>query len=104
MRCPRCHHLGRFDSVGKDVFGQAPNSGASVASKELFTMGHRVCPNASCRNHVFVAINHANTDRVAQSYPPETITFNASRLSSTVLDALSEGVSCHAASCFKASA
>lgn len=58
LRCPACRHQGIFVNLGLSDIGE--QSG--------LCFGQRVCPNHSCRAHVFVVRRGLE---VLATYPPE---------------------------------
>jgi hypothetical protein len=64
-------------------------------------LGHRMCPNPDCRAHVFVI--HASRKLLA-SYPPQRIDFDPKNIPEAITASLNEAITCHAESCFTASA
>lgn len=63
LRCPECRQLGTFDAINNEVI--------KIPLPESVCLGHRRCPNRTCRAHVFVAWDKGNKTLV--SYPPERI-------------------------------
>ena len=66
-------------------------------------VGHRLCPNPSCRAHIFVVINLKN-GKVEISYPPERIDFDSTAVPASIIESLEEAITCHASQCFIAAA
>jgi hypothetical protein len=96
MTCPSCRRDGTFDTIQPDVLVRDPTRDGEMR------VGHRVCPNTECRCHVFVVLTEQGM--LVESYPPETVDFDASDLPKNVLAALEETITCHAARCYNAAA
>ena len=98
-RCPACRQLGTFEPV------LAPQQGVhdiSVASADPpCVVGHRRCPNPSCRTHLFVVLRN---NQLVLSYPPVRIDFDATNIPTSVVTAFEEAITCDANNCFVASA
>ena len=94
LRCPECRQLGTFDAVNDQVVVITPNP-------QVF-LGHRRCPNHTCRAHVFVAWDAQN--KAIVSYPPERINFDATSIPPSVLSSFEEAITCHANMAYVASA
>ncbi|RYG31118.1 DUF4145 domain-containing protein [bacterium] len=63
--------------------------------------GIRMCPKSECMGLVFVV---QKSGRLHESYPPETIDFDATSLPANILTSLDEAVKCHAAGAHRAAA
>lgn len=103
MRCPACRQQGTFAPLG----GRFPWDIAVGGSSPAVHLGHRRCPNPACALHVFAVFNPrtAHTPaKIVVSYPAERIDFDSSGVPQTVLKALEEAITCHAAGCYIASA
>lgn len=96
LRCPACKQLGTFDTIPnvKDV--QSGNS-------PVYTLGSRRCPNSNCRAHIFIVFN-TTEGKLIVSYPQQRIDFDSVSIPFQVTNSLEESLTCHANSCFKASA
>jgi hypothetical protein len=70
-------------------------------SRGILQVGPRVCPNPSCRAHVFV-VHSGNT--VLASYPPERIDFDSTNVPPTIIESLEEAITCLSNQCFVAAA
>jgi hypothetical protein len=66
-------------------------------------LGHRRCPNPSCRSHLFVAYNRPD-NAILVSYPAERIDFDTADIPAEIVSALTEAITCHANQCFVAAA
>src|SRR5690348_11975297 len=84
-RCPACRQLGTFEVIGQDLRVNAQNPSVNV--------GHRRCPNTSCRTHLFVVLQNSE---MLVSYPPVRIDFDATNIPASVVTALEEAITCHA--------
>jgi hypothetical protein len=94
LRCPVCRQRGTFESVIQSdlqILG-APHSVA----------GLRRCPDPTCYALVFFVADPSG--KVMDSFPAETIDFDATNIPTAVQNALEEAIKCHAQSCFVASA
>ena len=69
-------------------------------STTLVQAGHRVCPDPTCRLHLFVAFEPGG--RLLVTYPAEVIDFDATKLPPKVLSAFDEAIRCHSAGCYPA--
>lgn len=98
-RCPNCRQLGTFEPV---ITPQQPAYDISVSSANPpCVVGHRRCPNPSCRTHLFVILRN---NQLVLSYPPVRIDFDATNIPASVVTAFEEAITCHANNCFVASA
>jgi hypothetical protein len=100
MRCPHCLREGTLDQRGLDqkmVFQDEQWEPRRWVSAE------RICPNPSCRGHVFV-IYDRNDAEILISYPAERVDFDASDLPAIVREPLEEAIECHANDCYRAAA
>jgi hypothetical protein len=95
LRCPSCRQIGTFDRFGQD--SQAFNPQGS------YTMGHRICPNPSCKAVIFFVWN-VRTNKLESSYPPERLDFDSTNIPSSITKALEEAITCHSTGCYIASA
>ena len=93
IRCPGCRQNGTFEVLCNinDVEGGG------------YIFGQRRCPKPDCKAHVFFAW-WPNEHRVVVTYPAERIDFDTTDVPKEVKSCLEEAITCHAASCFKASA
>ena len=96
--CPGCRREGTFRAVANvnDLQTQNPNGG------EWRAFGSRVCPNSSCRTHVFVIYD--NSGRLLASFPIGRIDFDASSVPAAVTRTFEEVLTCAANECYVASA
>jgi uncharacterized protein DUF4145 len=91
LRCPACRQRGTFERVLPNDLG---GPGGEI-------LGQRRCPNPECRAHVFVVIQRGV---VVETFPAERIDFDPVNVPAQVLTALEEAITCHANSCYVASA
>lgn len=96
LRCPYCRHQGTFDEA------QPADSydGKGPADATYFVV--RLCPNTECGSVVFVVCDQRGG--IEESFPAETIDFDATSLPPTVLESLDEATRCLAAGCYRAGA
>lgn len=94
IRCPSCKQIGTFSTIGQDLTFHDNENGNIV-------VGQRVCPNSSCRAHLFVVVKN-NTLFV--SYPPERIDFDSTNVPQSIVGSLEEAITCQANQCFIAAA
>src|SRR5579862_7795884 len=83
LRCPNCRKNGTFDTV-LQFDCQIPSPQGNVFA------GLRSCPNPACRALVFCVITHGGV--LLESYPPETIDFDATNIPAAVLSAFEEAI------------
>jgi hypothetical protein len=88
--CPHCGKEGTFDPIGTDL-----------SIDQVTVCGQRKCPNTACRGHLFVVMENGH---LIASYPAVTIDFDATDVPERVRSTLEEALTCHANSCFVASA
>ncbi len=95
LRCPVCRQRGTFESILQfDLqFYNAQNA--------ISHAGLRRCPDPNCQSLVFFVMD---AGRIAESFPAETIDFDATNIPAAVQSAFEEAIKCHAQSCFVASA
>jgi hypothetical protein len=98
-RCPNCRQLGTFEPVHTPQQGVIDISLSSADPPSV--VGHRRCPNPSCRAHLFVILRN---NQLVLSYPPVRIDFDATNIPASVVTAFEEAITCHANNCFVASA
>jgi hypothetical protein len=95
LRCPACRQRGTFEpQVSNDLQFTTPENVHSVA-------GLRRCPDPSCCSLVFFVFQ---AGKVVESFPAETLDFDATNIPATVQGAFEEAIKCHGQSCFVASA
>src|SRR5438445_5075288 len=95
LRCPVCRQRGTLEPIiGQDLQFNNPQNVISHA-------GLRRCPDPNCYSLVFFVTEGG---KVAESFPAETIDFDATNIPATVQSAFEEAIKCHAQSCFVASA
>lgn len=91
VRCPNCGK----DAVFEDL------ALYDVAFGNGFSCGQRVCPNPSCKGHLFVAFHN---NQLVASYPPVKLDFDSSNIPENIKTTFEEALVCHSANCFVASA
>jgi hypothetical protein len=92
LRCPVCRQRGTFDPV--------INYDLRLTNTQTFA-GMRRCPDPNCHSLVFFLMDQG---KVIESFPAETIDFDATNIPAAVQSAFEEAIKCHAQSCFVASA
>ncbi len=92
LRCPVCRQRGTFDALLQQDL--------RLNNAEVFA-GVRRCPDPNCCALVFFVLNQG---KVVESFPAETIDFDATNIPATVQSVFEEAIKCHAQSCFVASA
>ena len=95
LRCPACRQQGTLENFGADV------KDVHIGNPNPALVGQRRCPNPECQAHIFFA--QAN-NKVIVSYPAEKIDFDSTNIPATVVQALEEAITCHAAQSFIAAA
>lgn len=85
MRCPGCRQKGTF----------SPLHNVSDVRTDNLLLGQRVCPDPSCRTHVFTAFELGDDSLI--TYPPEKIDFDPQGIPRKILNTFEESLSCHAA-------
>jgi hypothetical protein len=94
LRCPECRQRGTFENIGvQDV--------QLTSAQPNVILGLRRCPNVDCRAAVFVL--HSN-GKLLESFPAETIDFDATNIPAGIVGAFEEAIKCHANQCFIAAA
>lgn len=88
-RCPNCGQLGTFEVLSNNAFDWALDNQVCV--------GHRRCPNPSCRVHLFVV---SQNNILVRSYPALRIDFDSTNVPRPVVSALEEAITSHANECF----
>src|SRR6202035_5823211 len=92
LRCPVCRQRGTFDpTLQHDL--QITHQG--------HVAGLRRCPDPNCQALVFFVIQDG---KIVESFPAETIDFDATNIPATVQNSFEEAIKCHGQSCFVASA
>ncbi len=94
LRCPSCRQRGTFEQLNI-------NDANISSANEMVTVGIRRCPDPACFALVFFMYKQG---QVVDSYPPETIDFDATNVPVAVQTVLEEAIKCHAQRCFIASA
>lgn len=97
-RCSGCRQLGTFEAPPTP---QQQFDLQLASASPPYVVGHRRCPNPSCRAHLFVVIQNG---QLVTSYPALRIDFDATNVPATVIHALEEAITCHADNCFVAAA
>lgn len=94
LRCPNCRQIGILEVVGQDL-------GLNIVQRGTTFAGQRRCTNPKCLTHIFVVHNGT---QIVESFPAETIDFDATNIPPSVVSAFEEAIKCHASQCFIASA
>jgi uncharacterized protein DUF4145 len=94
LRCPACRQRGTFEQLNV-------NDALISTGTENFFVGIRRCPDPACFALVFFVVKNGE---LADSYPAETIDFDATNVPVPVQNAFEEAIKCHAQRCFVASA
>jgi hypothetical protein len=89
-RCPHCGNTAVLLQIGKDL-GVAVN----------VYCGQRVCPNPSCKGHIFIVTSGS---KILAAYPPLRIDFDTTNIPEAVRRTFEEAITCHANECFVAAA
>ena len=94
LRCPSCRQRATLEQLNV-------HDGAISSAAENFTVGTRRCPDPACFALVFFVMKNG---LLVDSYPAETIDFDAANVPVAVQSAFEEAIKCHAQRCFVASA
>jgi len=86
-RCPTCGHIAVMAPLGE----------GDVGVNSEFVCGQRICPNPSCKGHLFVVLKHGE---FVTAYPSIRLDFESENLPPTVLKTFEEAISCHAGGLF----
>jgi hypothetical protein len=87
LRCPLCRQRGSFEHLGiNDLLIHGENA----------VVGLRRCPDPNCYGVVFFVLKQG---LLVDSYPAETIDFDATNIPVPVQNALEEAIKCHAQRC-----
>jgi hypothetical protein len=94
-KCPICGNGATFYPLGKDrhIYEQG-----TVTN---YTVGHRVCPNTACKAYLFFC-QVRNGQLI--TFPALRIDFKTDNIPDTIRSSLEEAITCHAESCYTASA
>lgn len=92
LRCPVCKQRGTFEQL---------NAHDALILNDGILVGVRRCPDPACFALLFFVLKNG---QLADSYPAETIDFDATNIPAAVQSAFEEAIKCHAQSCFVASA
>ena len=92
IRCPACRRMGTFEPV----------AGIPDLQTGMLYLGHRLCPNAACRAHVFCVYDAQL--KVIKSYPPERIDFDPNKIPTSIVKTFSDALACRAEDLHVASA
>jgi hypothetical protein len=92
ISCPHCRQLGTFLPIAQIL---------DCWTGENY-VGHRVCPNARCKQHVFVVCK--GDQSLVESYPAQRISFDATKIPATIVSTFEEAITCHAEKLHVASA
>lgn len=88
--CPHCGSKGTFEVIGQDLY----------IGNSIFC-GQRMCPDPSCRGHLFVITR--SHDLIFQ-YPPVRVAFRTENIPADILKTFDEAITSHANACYVASA
>jgi hypothetical protein len=91
LRCPACRQKATFEPLN--------TNDCSIQSEGV--VGIRRCPDPDCYALIFFVWKNGG---VADTYPAETIDFDATNVPALVQAAFEEAIKCHAQRCFVASA
>lgn len=94
IRCPVCRQRGTFEPLSNDLQFTNPQNATSVA-------GLRRCPDPSCYSLIFFVWV---AGKLVESFPAETLDFDAANIPASVQSAFEEAIKCHSQGCFVASA
>ena len=94
LRCPSCRQRGTFEQLNT-------NDANLNAGNDTVTVGIRRCPDPACFTLIFFIWKQG---QLVDSYPAETIDFDATNIPAAVQSAFEEAIKCHAQNCFVASA
>jgi hypothetical protein len=94
LRCPVCRQRGTFDALSNDLQFTTPENAGAIA-------GLRRCPDPACYALAFFVFVGG---KLAESFPAETLDFDATNIPAAVQSAFEEAIKCHAQNCFVASA
>jgi hypothetical protein len=94
LRCPVCRQRGTFEAqIPHDLQFTTPENVQETA-------GIRRCPDPACYSLVFFVMAGG---KLVDSFPAETLDFDATNIPAAVQSAFEEAIKCHAQSCFVAS-
>ncbi len=102
LRCPFCRQIGMFQGFAtqNDIGWVESEITEAGFYNHHYISGSRRCSNPDCAGLVFVVVKG---DQVSESYPPETIDFDSSKLPQSIHDTLEEAIKCHGAGAYRAS-
>jgi uncharacterized protein DUF4145 len=96
LRCPACGDRALLETLHND-WGAPREAGAGHLA-----WGARRCPNPDCG--ALILILRKGDGTLLESYPAQTLDFDATNLPDAVRQALEEAVRCHAQQCYMAAA
>ena len=105
LRCPICNHIGAFHGapeVRDFLWHQGAVRADGKREQNHYYGGLRICPNTACLAVVFIICN--SSGKVLKSFPAQTLDFDTTNLPLQIKNSLTEAITCHSASCFRASA
>lgn len=91
--CPECGNGGTFDTI-KDCLDERTSDGKYV-------LGQRICPNPSCRCHIFFVRD--NEEKIV-TYPHLRINFDTTSIPEKIKESLEEAIGCESIESYIASA
>lgn len=94
-RCPFCGKIVTLETI------KFPNSYQKDIKVGNVSLGQRKCANPECNAHIFVILQD---NKLLHSIPSQKIDFDKKRIPSNVVKVFEEVITCHANSCFIASA
>jgi hypothetical protein len=100
VRCPACGQIGTFDRINHNGFTLQD---VQVTGGMHFISGQRICPNNHCRTLLFFVWD-SGKGGVAITFPSERLDFDSTNIPESITKAMAEAITCHAHSCFIASA
>lgn len=99
--CPGCNREGNLSPIGQDLQLQL---GANLTQAKYIVVGSRMCPNAACGTHLFVAYQSGGPPRpegpLICSYPVGRIDFNTDDIPDKVRRTFDEALTCAANECY----
>lgn len=103
LRCPHCRHEGVFarsSNVADFSWSWPERMPTGHTVQRQASAGARVCPNQECRGLILFQ----RDPRTLETFPPESIDFDATALPTRILESLEEAIACHSAGAYRATA
>lgn len=94
-KCPICGNGGTFRPQGNDLYIYEQRT------QTHYMVGHRICPNPECKAYLFFC---KPTNKPLITFPSLRIDFNTENIPERIRSCLEEAITCHAESCYIASA